>query len=98
LDTIPTAGGVLAAAPALWNRIQTKLHDVQRSIVEQLHQHNALARGLDIDTATDILWTLNHPALWQLLVRERGWSPEQYERWLGDSFCSQLLQDVTPRP
>jgi hypothetical protein len=65
---------------------------VQRSIVEQLHKQDALAGGLDVDTATDILWTLNHPVQWQLLVRERGWTAEQYEQWLGDIFCSQLLR------
>lgn len=98
LEAIRNAAAVDAEAAALWNRIQTKLHDVQRSIVDQLHQQNALARGLDIATATDILWTLNHPAVWQLLVRERGWSPEQYEQWLGDAFCTQLLHDATPKP
>ena len=92
LEVIRNAASVDAEMAALWNRIQTKLHEVQRSVVEQLHHKHALARGLDVDTATDILWTLNHPAQWQLLVRERGWTAEQYEQWLGDIFCSQLLR------
>jgi AcrR family transcriptional regulator len=92
LEVIRNAASVDAEMAALWNRIQTKLHDVQRSIVEQLHEQDALAGGLDIGAATDILWTLNHPAQWQLLVRERGWTAEQYEQWLGDIFCSQLLR------
>ena len=41
---------------------------------------------------TDILWTINHPAVWQLLVRERGWTPEQYEQWSGDTAAEQLLR------
>jgi hypothetical protein len=28
-----------------------------------------------------ILWTLNHPDVWQLLVAQRGWTQEQRERW-----------------
>jgi AcrR family transcriptional regulator len=98
LEVIRNAASVDAEMAALWHHIQTKLHDVQRAIVEQLHHKNALARGLDLDTATDILWTLNHPAQWQLLVRERGWTAEQYEQWLGDIFCSQLLREVKPKP
>jgi AcrR family transcriptional regulator len=98
MEVIRNAASVDAEMAELWNRIQTKLHDVQRSIVEQLQQKNALARGLEIDTATDILWTLNHPAQWQLLVRERGWTAEQYEQWLGDIFCSQLLREVKAKP
>ena len=42
--------------------------------------------------ATDILWTLNHPDLWLLLVGERGWTPEQFEQWFADTACAQLLR------
>jgi len=24
-------------------------------------------------------------------VAERGWTPEQYEQWFGDTACAQLL-------
>jgi AcrR family transcriptional regulator len=92
LEVIRNAASVDTEIAALWTSIQTKLHDVQHSIVEKLHQQDALAGGLDVDTATDLLWTLNHPAQWQLLVRERGWTAQRYEQWLGDIFCSQLLR------
>ncbi len=52
---------------------------------------SALEPGLDVERATDILWTLNHPDVWQLLVGERGWTPEQYERWFAETSCEQLL-------
>jgi AcrR family transcriptional regulator len=77
---------------ALWERIQTEFHANQRVIVERLADRKALRRGLNVDRATDILWTLNHPDVWQLLVGERGWTPEQYEQWVGDTACSQLLR------
>jgi hypothetical protein len=35
---------------------------------------------------------LNHANVWQLLVEDRGWTPEQYERWFGDIACAQLLK------
>jgi AcrR family transcriptional regulator len=92
LEVIRNASTADTEIAALWNRIQSKLLDVQHSVIEQLAEKDALADGLDVATATDILWTLNHPTVWHLLVRERGWSAEQYERWLGDAFCSQLLR------
>ena len=52
---------------------------------------DALRPGLDVDRATDILWTLNHPVVWQLLVIERGWTPDEYERWFADAAVEQLL-------
>jgi AcrR family transcriptional regulator len=88
------------AAPAepelaeLWNRIETEFRDNQRSIVETLQEKGALRPALDVDHAADILWTLNHPSVYWLLVGARGWDPEQYERWLADAFRSQLLRSA----
>jgi AcrR family transcriptional regulator len=76
---------------ALWERIQSEFHATQRKIVKSLHAKGALKRGLGVERGTDLMWTLNHPAVWQLLVGERGWTPEQYERWLAESFREQLL-------
>jgi AcrR family transcriptional regulator len=77
---------------ALWNRIQTEFHANQGEIVKALASRKALRPGLDVSRATDILWTLNHPDVWQLLVGRRGWTPEQYEEWFGDTACEQLLR------
>jgi hypothetical protein len=76
---------------ALWTRIQSDFYEIQRPIVEALHAKKALRRGLDVTRGTDLLWTLNHPDVWQLLVGERGWTPEEYEQWFADTSCSQLL-------
>ena len=58
-------------------------------IAESLERDGALT--VDLTTATDILWTLNHPDVYQLLVKQRGWSPERYEQWLVAALCGQLL-------
>jgi AcrR family transcriptional regulator len=76
---------------ALWDLIQRDFHANQRTIVETLHAKGALRPDLDVARATDILWTLNHPDLWQHLVAERGWTPEEHERWFADTICDQLL-------
>ena len=89
LEVIRSAAPVDADIGALWARIQTEFHANQRVIVASLAEKGAL-RG-DVDRATDVLWTLNHPNVWQLLVDERGWTPEQYERWLADAAREQLL-------
>jgi AcrR family transcriptional regulator len=81
---------------ALWNLIQTDFYDNQRSIVEVLHRKKALRRGLDVTKATDILWTLNHPDLWLLLVGKRGWTPEQFEEWFAGATIEQLLAGEGP--
>jgi AcrR family transcriptional regulator len=95
LEVIASAAPVDSDIAALWQRIQTDYHANQRVIVESLDEKKALRPRLDVDRATDILWALNHPHLWQLLVGQRGWTPEQYEQWSGDLACSQLLKTRT---
>lgn len=97
---------VRQAAPAdeqiaeLWERFQREFYELGvRGIVETLKRDGVLAT--DPATAADIAWTLTHPDLYQLLVRQRGWSPEAYERWLAETLRAQLINDrdaSTPRP
>ena len=92
LEAIHTAAPLDPDIAALWDRIQTDYHANQRVIVASLAEKKALRPELDVDRATDILWTINHPNVWQLLVGECGWTPEQYEEWTGGLACSELLQ------
>ena len=50
-----------------------------------------LRKGLTRDRARDTLWLLMAPDQYQRLVKDAGWRPEDYETWLGDTYCQQLL-------
>lgn len=91
LEVIRSAAPLEPDIAALWRRIQSDFHANQGVIVRSLKAKAALRPGLSAERATDILWTLNHPNLWQLLVDERGWTPEQYEAWLFETARAQLL-------
>jgi AcrR family transcriptional regulator len=91
LEVLRNAAPADPEIDALWRRIQAEFYDNQRSIVESLQRKNALRPGLDVARGTDILWTLNHPNLYRLLVADRGWTLDEYETWLAEGFCSQLL-------
>ncbi|HEX9373348.1 MAG TPA: hypothetical protein VF897_20210, partial [Roseiflexaceae bacterium] len=92
LEIIAGAAPIDADIAALWSRIQTEFRANQRTIAQSLADKRALAPGIDVERAADILWTLNHPYLWQLLVGARGWGPDEYERWCADTLCTQLLR------
>jgi AcrR family transcriptional regulator len=91
LEVIRSAAPTDSEIAALWERIQSDYRANQRAIVEPLGQNGKLRQGLDVDRATDILWTINHPNTWQLLVVDRGWTFAEYEQWTGDLACAQLL-------
>jgi hypothetical protein len=75
----------------LWDRIETEFRAILAGVAERLDALGSLAPGIDATSATDLLWTLNHPDTWQLLVRGCGWSPDRYEQWVGETLSAQLL-------
>ena len=77
---------------SLWQRIQLEFYENQRAVVDDLRRRKALRRGVDAARASDILWTLNHPDVYRLLVSERGWTPDEHEEWLANLLCEQLLK------
>jgi AcrR family transcriptional regulator len=91
LKVIRSAAEVDPDARALWTLIQTDFYANQRVIVESLRAKKALRKGLDVTRAVDLLWTLNHPDVWLLLVDARKWTPDEFERWFADTTRAQLL-------
>jgi AcrR family transcriptional regulator len=94
----PMGEVIRSAAPtdpeidALLNRIWSQFYDNQRDVVKALKRRKALKPGLSVDRAADVLWTLNHPSVYFLLLAGRGWTEDQYERWLGDITIAELLR------
>ncbi len=75
----------------LWRRFQDEFLQLQTVVVANLADKGALKPGLSVPDAADLLWSLNHPALYHLLVVERGWSTDRYIRWLRDALVAQLV-------
>jgi AcrR family transcriptional regulator len=90
LQVVRDAAPLEPAIAELWERIQVEYHANQLAVVRSLGRR-ALKPGLGERRAADIIWTLNHPNTWIQLSVVRGWTPGQYERWVGDTSCEQLL-------
>ena len=80
-----------AQVAELWARIQSDFHENQYAIVRALADAGGLAEGLTPQAAADVLWTLNHPDVWHLLVDERGWSAAEWEGWFAETTVRLLL-------
>lgn len=91
LKVIRSAAPTDPDAGALWRLIQSDFYANQRAVVASLHGKGALRPGLTVDRGADVLWTLNHPDVWLLLVGDRGWSPAEWEEWFAGTAKAQLL-------
>jgi AcrR family transcriptional regulator len=90
LQVLRDAAPLEPAIAELWERIQLEYNANQLAVVRSLAP-GALRPGLGERRAADIIWSLNHPNTWIQLSVLRGWTPAQYERWVGDTSCQQLL-------
>jgi AcrR family transcriptional regulator len=91
LQVIHTGAAVDDDVAELWSRIEADFYENQRAIVQTLADDGALRPELDAGRAADVLWTLNHPDVWHLLVRVRGWTPAQWQSWFAATAAAQLL-------
>jgi AcrR family transcriptional regulator len=93
----PLYEAVRAAAHAdpeareLWQFITEERRTAAVGIVRRLVERRALRHGLDQQAAADILWVLNDPGLYGLLVMQRGWTQRRFRTWLTTTMQTQLL-------
>ncbi len=72
------------------NQQQARYID-QKRIARSLARKGALRPGLSETRATDIMWAIANPNTHHALIGERGWSPAEYEQWLGQALICALL-------
>ncbi len=91
----PVLGILQQAAPAepelaaLWREIAERRAANMHLFVTGLAEVATLR--VDPGEAADIVWATNAPELYQLLVYQRGWTPERYEHFLADTWRRLLL-------
>ena len=88
---IQAAGDADHELAELWQEIQDERHARMGELADLLRAEGLLRSGIDLDQATDILWTLTSNDNYTHLVLERGWSADQYEQWLERVLASTLI-------
>jgi AcrR family transcriptional regulator len=89
LSIIEQAAPAEPELAALWREIAKRRAANMRRFVADLAAVATLR--VDPGDAADIVWATNAPELYQLLVSQRGWSPERYEHFLADAWHRLLL-------
>lgn len=78
-------------AAALLSSIAQQRQQGQQRIARSLARSGALRPELRERDAADIIHALASPEVYGLLVLDRGWSGERYERWIASTLADQLL-------
>ncbi len=77
---------------ALWRDIANRRATNMGTFATDLRNTGALREDLTNDQVADIIWSMNAAEYWDLLVRERCWTPDQFAEWLTDAWTRLLLR------
>lgn len=80
------------AVREVFDAVETDRRQIGRRFAAKLVSCGALRAGYDEASAGDVINLLAAPASWRALVRNGGWSPDQWEAWVADSCCRILLR------
>ena len=80
-----------AAMGGLLAELDDTRHRRMTDNAEFLHSAGHLRPGVTTEMAADLLWSLTAPEMFELLVRRRGWSIEQYADFVYRTIVHGLL-------
>ncbi len=92
------AGATEPEASEVWRAISERRAANMGRVVADLASTGHLRADIDTDEAADTIWAMNSPELYLMLTQERGWTPEQFERWLATSWQRLLLDHAAAPP
>ena len=85
-----------AAYSAALKKVEAGLENIRRSLQEDrarlVFESNPALRELGFEKVRDIIWLFTGREFYRMLVVERGWPPEEYERWLAETLIQTLLK------
>jgi AcrR family transcriptional regulator len=91
VQAVRDASSTEPEAKQLWQEISERRAANMRLLIRDIRRVGGLRAGVSVHEAADMVWALNSSEMYVLLVRERGWSPRRFERWLADAWCRLLL-------
>ena len=78
-------------ARAVWDQIHRERRTGAGNVVRLVVSKGGLRAGLASEAAADVVWVLNDPGLYHLLVHQRRWHRDRFAAWLAETFQAQLL-------
>lgn len=96
LEVVRSAAAIDPEVAELWKTNIGHRHTVLTAFIGALVAKTRLRDGLDVSRAVDVAMALLAPEIYHLLVHQRGWSAEQWQRWATGALIRELLPAPGP--
>ncbi|MDQ7905010.1 hypothetical protein RB614_10800 [Phytohabitans sp. ZYX-F-186] len=90
-ETVRRAADQGPEVAEVWETLLRNRRIGARMVVERVNALGPLRQGSDVERAVDVLWVFNDPALYDALVRRRGWTDDAFRAWLSERMRDALL-------
>lgn len=88
---LAAAASADAEAAGIWHKNVEERRTGMTMFAAELAATGELRPEHTVDTTTDVLWLAMDVRNYDWLVRQRGWSPERFQRWYVDTVAAALL-------
>ncbi len=91
MDILRGASVVAPEFKELEKEREKRRYERQGEYVKMMMKEKSLAKGLTLQKARDIIWALTGRDMYRMFVVERGWTSDEYEKWLAQLLVQSLL-------
>jgi AcrR family transcriptional regulator len=74
-----------------WTENQQQRLAAHRFLAQQLADKDGLRKGLSVEEAGDVLYTLISLEVFVLMTVDRGWTPRRWQRWVTTTVAEAVL-------
>ena len=95
----PAVNAAAVAEPAVekyWGGVTAARRAGMGRLIGHIAELEGIRKGLDVETATDVIFVLNGHGTFQGLVIEAGWTTPTFKAWLYSTLVEQLLVPGPP--
>jgi len=71
--------------------LETVRWDLQKERARLVYRSNPALKAWGLKRVRDVIWMFTGRDFYRMLVLEKGWTPQTYERWLAQSLIQILL-------
>lgn len=92
LGLLRHASGFSPALRRIEQEFERLRFEMQEARVRRLFEQGRARRGVSVDEARRILWTLTSREVYTMLVRDGGWTADRYQTWLSTTLLDALVE------
>jgi len=89
---VRTAAAGDAELADVWEQMLAERLDRMAGHARRLVEDGHLRAGITFEEARDVFWLYSAPEVYELMVERRGWSPERFGAWVGETYVATLLR------